>query len=70
MGWVTRRNWFLQVNVQVLALDRDHACHRIPIGILLFNKIRDENDEGDFSDRRTGYSIPIGKFEKVVLVKV
>ena len=24
----------------------------IPIGILLFNKIRDENDEGDFSDRR------------------
>jgi hypothetical protein len=24
----------------------------IPIGILMFNKIRDENDEGDFSDRR------------------
>ena len=24
----------------------------IPIGILLFNKIRDKNDEGDFSDRR------------------
>ncbi len=24
----------------------------IPIDILLFNKIRDENDEGDFSDRR------------------
>ena len=24
----------------------------IPIGILLFNKIRDDNDEGDFSDRR------------------
>jgi hypothetical protein len=34
---------------------------------MLFNKIRDENDEGDFSDRRkkcTGYSIPIGMFEK------
>ena len=42
----------------------------IPIGILLFNKIRDENNEGDFSDRRTGYSIPIGMFEKVVLVIV
>ena len=24
----------------------------VPIGILLFNKKRDENDEGDFSDRR------------------
>ncbi len=24
----------------------------IPIGILLFNKIRDKNDEGDFSNRR------------------
>jgi hypothetical protein len=34
---------------------------------MLFNKIRDENDEGDFSDRGekcTSYSIPIGMFEK------
>jgi len=40
---------------------------------MLFNKIRDENDEGDFSDKReirTGYSIPIGMFEKLVQVIV
>ncbi len=40
---------------------------------MLFNKIRDKNNEGDFSDKRkirTGYSIPIGMFEKVVQVIV
>jgi hypothetical protein len=40
---------------------------------MLFNKIRDENNEGDFSDKRkirTGYSIPTGMFEKVVQVTV
>ncbi len=40
---------------------------------MLYNKIRDENDEGDFSDKRkirTGYSIPIGMFEKIVQVIV
>ena len=37
------------------------------------SSIRDENDEGDFSDKReirTGYSIPIGMFEKLVQVIV
>ena len=39
----------------------------------LFNKIRDENDEGDFSDKREikpGYNIPIGMIEKLVQVIV
>ncbi len=47
----------------------------IPIDTItctLFNKIRDENDEGDFSDRREIMYrlLSIGMFEKVVLVIV
>ena len=48
---VRRRNGFRLLLVRVAKKGRT-TFSNIPIGILLFNKIMDENDEGDFSDRR------------------